>query len=90
MLALPRRGYTYSIMAFSASDYQDLVRLLEAQPELCARLRRLVLGDDMGGLRAVFDALARAQLGTEERLAALAERVDRLAEAQQRTEARLE
>jgi chromosome segregation ATPase len=77
-------------MAFSVSDYEKLMRLLEAHPELRAGLRRLLLGDDRDELRVVLQELADAQKRTEKALVVLTERVDRLAEAQQRTEQRLD
>src|SRR5215218_10133063 len=65
-------------------DAQDLVRLLEAKPELRADMRRIVLTDDLLALpeqfaRALietdlrFREIAEAQRHTDERLADLIE-----------------
>ena len=70
-------------MAFTVSDYHDLVRLLSEHPEWQAELRRLLLADDFLELPRIVRELAEAQKRTEAR-------VEELAEAQKRTEARLE
>ena len=62
-------------MTFGIDDFQALVRLLEQRPEWRAELRRLVLTEELLGLPALVQELAR--------------RVADLAEAQQRTEAEL-
>jgi uncharacterized coiled-coil protein SlyX len=91
-------------MAFTVSDFHDLVRLLDQHPEWRAELRRLILTEELLSLPQVMRelaqdvrALAEAQARTENRVDRLAEaqarteeRVDRLAEAQARTEERLE
>src|SRR5881398_2051250 len=66
------RGTRHSAMAFTVEDFQDLVRLLEERPEWRAELRRLLLPDEVLRLPAVLQELA--------------ERVQQLATAQQRTE----
>ena len=66
-------------MAFTVSDFRDLVSLLEAHPEWRDELRRLVLTEEVLGLPAAIRALAEAQRRTEAR-------VEELAEAQRRTE----
>lgn len=63
-------------MAFTVQDFHDLVRLLAEHPEWRDELRRLVLVEDMLHLPRLV-----RELGEQTRL---------LAEAQQRTEARLE
>jgi hypothetical protein len=87
-------------MAFTVSDFHDLMRLLDQHPEWRAELRRLLLTEELLSLPQVVRelaqdarALAEAQARTEERLEQLAEalriltqRVDLLAEAQARTE----
>ena len=70
-------------MAFTVSDFNDLVQLLNAHPEWRGELRRLVLTDDILELPAIVRDLAEAQRRTEAR-------VEELAEAQRRTEARVE
>jgi hypothetical protein len=62
-------------MAFTVRDFRDLIQLLEQHPEWRADLRRLVLTEELLELPAIVRELA--------------ERVDRLAAAQQRAEARL-
>ncbi len=76
-------------MPFTVTDFGDLVRLLEQQPEWRAELRRLVLTDEVLALPQTVQSLAEAQRRTEEQLAALTQRVDALAEAQRRTEEQL-
>ena len=77
-------------MPFTAEEFRDLVRILEAQPEWRAELRRLVLTDEllalpeqMAALRArseqQFQELVEAQRRTDGQVAALAD-------AQQRTD----
>jgi chromosome segregation ATPase len=77
-------------MAFSASEIQDLVRVLEQHPDWRRELRRVLLSDDVVDLPRLMGELAEAQRATEARLERLTERVDQLAEAQRATEARLE
>jgi hypothetical protein len=62
-------------MSFTVDDFQDLLRLLADHPEWQAELRRHVLTDELLGLPAVVRQLA--------------ERVDRLAEAQEQTAGQL-
>jgi chromosome segregation ATPase len=87
-------------MPFRVEDFHDLIRLLEAQPEWRAELRRLLLTDALlalperlAELRADtdrrFQELIEAQQRTETQVAALTQRVTSLAEAQQRTETQL-
>jgi Holliday junction resolvase-like predicted endonuclease/chaperonin cofactor prefoldin len=90
-------------MAFTVSDFSDLVRLLAEHPEWQAELRRLILTEDLLKLPAIVQDLAEAQRRTEEQVGKLAsavghleERVTRLevavaelAEAQRRSEERL-
>ena len=87
-------------MAFTVSDFSDLVRLLAEHPEWQVELRRLILTEDLLKLPAIVQDLAEAQRRTEEQVGKLAgavghleERVTRLevavaelAEAQRRTE----
>lgn len=75
-------------------DVQDLIRLLEAKPELRADMRRLVLTED---LLALPEQFARSRVETDLRFRELAEaqrrtdeRLAELAEAQRRTDNRLE
>ncbi|WP_448593187.1 hypothetical protein [Thermoflexus hugenholtzii] len=92
-------------MAFTITDFHDLVRLLEQHEEWRKELRRLLLTDELLNLpNAVqefrkhvdrrFAKLAKAQRRTEESLAAHRAETDRrfaeLAEAQRRTEESLQ
>lgn len=84
-------------MAFTVSDFQDLLRLLDQHPEWRDELRQRLLTPELLQLPALVSrmdehlvALAEAQARTEQRLEALTIRVDALAEAQARTEQRLE
>ena len=63
-------------MAFTVQDFHDLVRLLAEHPEWRDELRRLVLAEDLLHLPRLV-----RELGEQTRC---------LAEAQQRTETRLE
>ena len=63
-------------MAFSVEDFQDLLRLLDQHPDWQAELRRRLLTDELLELPALFRQLT--------------ERVESLAEAQVRTEQRLD
>ncbi len=76
-------------MPFAVEDFHDLVGLLEQHPHWRAELRRLVLSDELLELPTLARRLAEAQQRTEGQLAALTGRVAALAEAQQRTEARV-
>lgn len=90
-------------MPFSVSDFQDLLRLLETQPEWRSELRRLLLSEEflrlpqqIAELTSVVRELAETQRRAEERLSRVEERVGRLeeavvalAEAQRRAEERL-
>jgi predicted house-cleaning noncanonical NTP pyrophosphatase (MazG superfamily) len=80
-------------MTFEVEDAQDLIRLLEAKPELRAGLRRIVLTED---LLALPEQFARSRVETDLRFRELAEaqrRTDRhleaLTEAQRHTDERL-
>lgn len=66
-------------MAFTVSDFRDLLKLLEAHPEWRGELRRHVLGEEWVEVPALIRAMAEAQRHTDENLAALAQRVDALA-----------
>ena len=79
-------------MSFTATDIEDLTRLLEEQPESCARLRRLLLGgeppdsqEDPVALRRDTDrrldrfaaALERSGQEFDRRIAEMTARMDR-------------
>ena len=66
-------------MAFEIEDAQDLIRLLEAKPELRSGLRHIVLTED---LLALPEQFARSRVETDLRFR-------ELAEAQRRTDERL-
>lgn len=71
-------------MAFTVQDYHDLVKLLAAQPEWQADLRRLLLSEDFLALPSIVRELAEAQKRTEQRLERLEAVVQELAECQKR------
>lgn len=66
-------------MAFTVSDFRDLVELLEQKPQWRQELRRLVLTDELLDLPRLVGELVEAQKRTD---AAIAQ----LVEAQKRTE----
>ncbi|MDW8351112.1 MAG: hypothetical protein RML99_04295, partial [Anaerolineae bacterium] len=63
-------------MAFTVSDFRDLIELLEQYPQWRQELRRLVLTDELLDLPRVVKELG--------------ERIAELVEAQKRAEARLD
>src|SRR5712692_8969633 len=80
-------------MPFTAEEWRDLIRLVEAHPEWRAELRRLVLTDELLALpeqvatwrvrsEQQFQELVAAQRHTDEQVAALAD-------AQRRTDAQI-
>uniref|UniRef100_A0A831TFU8 Chromosome partition protein Smc n=1 Tax=Thermorudis peleae TaxID=1382356 RepID=A0A831TFU8_9BACT len=91
-------------MTLSTDDLHELIRLLEQHPEWRAELRRLVLTEELLGLpgltrelAGIVREMARSQQQGLERLervevtqARLAEALTTLAEAQRRTEERLD
>jgi uncharacterized protein YoxC len=84
-------------MAFTVTDFADLVRLLDKRPEWQAELRRLILSEDFLALPRIVQELAEAQKRTEQRVEELAQaqkrteqRVEELAQAQKRTEAQMQ
>ncbi|MFN7162486.1 MAG: hypothetical protein ACK4NB_05445 [Fimbriimonadales bacterium] len=77
-------------MAFTVTDFEDLLRILEEKPEWRQRMREAILGrqwlelpEKFQQLVEVVQSLAEAQRRTEQR-------VEELAEAQRRTEQRVE
>jgi prefoldin subunit 5 len=91
-------------MAFEPSDFEDLVRFLDAHPDMRDQLRRRILSDEflrlpleiqslgegMAGLRSAIDQLTEAQDRTEQSIVRLDQAILRLTEAQARTEARID
>ena len=67
-------------MSFSGEDFHDLIRLLEERPEWRAELRRLILAEELADLPR---QLTELRVITEQRF-------KELAEAQARTDGRLE
>lgn len=63
-------------MAFTVQDFHDLVRLLEHEPGWRAEMRRLILSDEM--------------IDMPRTLASLADKIEQLVDAQQRTDGRVE
>ena len=76
-------------MAFTVNDFEDLIRILEQQPEWRARLRTLVLTDQLLALPEVAREILDAQRHADERTGRLEQALADLAEAQQRTEREL-
>ncbi len=77
-------------MAFSMSDFNDLIQLLNSNPQLRDELRRALFTEEFVNLPQAVQELARAQQAMAEAIAALSAEVKELAEAQKRTEARTE
>ena len=77
-------------MAFSISDFNDLIQLLNSNPQLRDELRRALFTEEFVNLPQAVQELARAQQAMAEAIAALSAEVKELAEAQKRTEARIE
>ncbi len=65
-------------MAFTVTDFQDLMTLLGQHPEWQAELRRVLVGDQLVAIDARLEALVAAQERTEASLEALTRRVDAL------------
>ena len=76
-------------MSFAVEDFHDLVRLLADRPQWRAELRRLVLSEELLELPALARRQAEAQERSERRLERVEAALERLAEIQQRTEARV-
>ena len=80
-------------MAFTVSDFQDLLALLRQNPEWLAQLRELIVADDFRKIEAALDRMREELHATrvefDERLEAMDSRLAVLAEAQTRTEAHL-
>jgi chromosome segregation ATPase len=95
--------YNSPAMPFTVEDFQDLLRLLEQQPQWKSALRTVLLDQEFlqlpGLVRELAEAqrqtehrvaqLAEAQRHTEERLGRLEQVVAHLAQAQQQTEHRV-
>ncbi len=64
-------------MAFTVTEFHDLVRLLERHPEWRAELRRLVIPEALVDLPRAVEALAEAQRRTEAGLNQISERMER-------------
>ena len=77
-------------MAFSISDFNDLIQLLNSNPQLRDELRRVLFTEEFVNLPQAVQELAKAQQAMAEAIAALSAEVKELAEAQKRTEARVE
>ncbi len=76
-------------MSFTIQDFQDLLQLLRERPDWRAQMERALLGDEFRSLPEIVRELAEAQKRTEEQIAALVERMDKFAAAQQRMETEL-
>ncbi|MCI0529347.1 MAG: hypothetical protein L0Y56_18060 [Nitrospira sp.] len=84
-------------MAFTVSDYTDLVRLLAEHPEWRSELRRVILSEDLLTMPEAqrrteghLEALAEAQRRSEERLASVEERLASVEERLSRLESIVE
>jgi predicted nuclease with TOPRIM domain len=71
-------------MAFAVQDLQDLIRVLEQHPEWKSLLRASLLGDELLALPAVVGRLEEAVARLAEAQARTEQRVEELAEAQKR------
>lgn len=76
-------------MPFTVADFHDLARLLYEHPEWRAEVRRLVLTDEILELPALVHRLAEEQHALAEAQRRTEQRVEELAEAQRRTEERV-
>ncbi len=83
-------------MAFTVTDFRDMIQLLVEHPEWKAELRRLVLSEDllalpelMQDLTAKVHALTEAQRQADERLTRVEAAIERLTEAQRQADERL-
>ena len=76
-------------MPFIVRDLQDLIRLLAEHPEWRAELRRHGLSDELLELPALVRQVAEQLATLTTRIERLEATVERLAEAQGRTEARV-
>lgn len=77
-------------MAFTVEDFQDLLRVLQEHPEWQAELRRRLLTDELLELPALVRQLAGQMTGLAEAQARTEQRLQTLVEAQTRTEQRLQ
>ena len=67
-------------MAFTVEDFEDLLKLLGEHPEWQARLRPLILGEEILAVPSRMDRVEAAIERLTQRMDALTERVDALAE----------
>lgn len=77
-------------MAFTVSDFRELLQLLEQQPAWRAELRRWVLTEEVLALPQTVHELAEAQRRTEERLGQLAGHMDALTQRVEQLAVRME
>ncbi len=77
-------------MALTLSDVQTLLHLVEEQPSLRMQFRWLLVTDEMQALSVQVDQLTRAVGQLAQAQQRTEERLEQLAEAQRRTEERLE
>jgi DNA-binding transcriptional MerR regulator len=77
-------------MAFTVSEFRELLELLEQQPTWRAELRRWVLTEELLALPQTVHALAEAQRRTEERLGQMAGHMDTLTQRMEQFTVRME
>ncbi|MCS7300213.1 MAG: hypothetical protein NZ556_01470 [Fimbriimonadales bacterium] len=77
-------------MAFTVQDFEDMLRILEANPEWQRRMREAILSRELLELPARFDRLVRIVEELVEAQRRTEQRVEELAEAQRRTDARVD
>lgn len=77
-------------MAFTVSEFRELLQLLEQQPTWRAELRRWVLTEEVLALPQTVHELAEAQRRTEERLGQLAGHMDALTQRVEQLVVRME
>jgi len=77
-------------VAFTVSEFRELIQLLEQQPTWRAELRRWVLTEEVLALPQTVHELAEAQRRTEERLGQLAGHMDALTQRVEQLAVRME
>ncbi len=77
-------------MAFTVSDFNDLLHLLAENPQWQAELRRHIISEDFAALPGIVRELAEAHKHAEQRQAGAEDRLDRVERRLEKVEQRLE
>ena len=77
-------------MAFTVSDFNDLLHLLAENPQWQAELRRHIISEDLAALPGIVRELAEAHTRAEQRQAGAEDRLDRVERRLEKVENRLE